>query len=65
MASPGKSKRFAGQMPMPRGEAGACSSRAFEGAAFSRAAMPLPEAHHRDCSRRGDVRRCRCLSDGR
>ena len=49
----------------PRGEAGACSFRAFEGAAFSRAAMPLPEAHHRDCSRRGDARRCRCLSDGR
>ena len=43
----------------PQGEAGACSSRAFEGAAFSRAAVPLPEAHHRDCSRRGDVRRCR------
>lgn len=43
----------------PQGEAGACSSRGFEGAAFSRAAVPLPEAHHRDCSRRGDVRRCR------
>ena len=30
MASPGKSKRFAGQMPIPRGEAGACSSRGFQ-----------------------------------
>ena len=47
------------KMPIPRGEAGACSSRGFEGAAFSRAAVLLPEAHHRDCSRRGVVRRCR------